>query len=251
MSLDYFDATEQGSPAAGETRVEHAVHIWERWSSLPLAVLALVYLALYALEVLADFTPAALFDVVLVNDIIWGIFIVDFIVRFAISHDKWRFVKRNMVELISLLLPFFRAFRMFRVIVAIGFLTRVAQSLQGKINLYLGLVLPLLVFTCSLGVYEAEHKAPGATITQFGDAVWWAFVTITTIGYGDYYPITFEGRAIAVLLMLSGLALVSLITISIGSWFLSRLELDLDIKQRAPGKRAPKRTAPKGRDEAN
>ena len=147
-----------------------------------------------------------------------------------------RFLKRNLVELVSLILPFFRAFRMFRVIVAIGFLTRVAQSLQGRINLYLGLILPLLVFTCSLGVYEAEHTAPGANITNFGDAVWWAFVTITTIGYGDYYPITFEGRAIAVLLMLSGLALVSLITISLGSWFLSRLELDLNLKSRSKKK---------------
>lgn len=231
MSLDYFDSRESDSTAdQNETRVEHAVHIWERWSTLPLAVLAFVYLGLYALEVLADMPPATFMDVLVVNDVIWGIFIVDFAVRFAIANHKWRFVKRNMVELISLILPFFRAFRMFRVIIAIGFLTRVAQSLQGKINLYLGLILPLLVFTCSLGVYEAEHKAPGANITNFGDAVWWAFVTITTIGYGDYYPVTFEGRAIAVLLMLSGLALVSLITISLGSWFLSRLELDLSLK---------------------
>ena len=218
--------------AANETRAEHAVHVWERWSSAPLAVLALVYLGLYALEVLADMPPAVFLDFVVVSDIIWGIFIVDFVVRFVISHHKLRFIKRNAVELISLILPIFRAFRMFRVIVAIGFLTRVAQSLQGKINLYLGLILPLLVFTCALGVYDAEHKAPGANITNFGDAIWWAFVTITTIGYGDYYPITFEGRAIAVLLMLSGLALVSVITISIGSWFLSRLELDLNIKSR-------------------
>ena len=237
MSLDYFDARDPDSTAPqNETKVEHAVHAWERWSTIPLAILALVYLGLYAFEVLADVAPATLFDVILINDIIWGIFIVDFTVRFFISHQKMRFLKRNLVELVSLILPFFRAFRMFRVIVAIGFLTRVAQSLQGRINLYLGLILPLLVFTCSLGVYEAEHTAPGANITNFGDAVWWAFVTITTIGYGDYYPITFEGRAIAVLLMLSGLALVSLITISLGSWFLSRLELDLNLKSRSKKK---------------
>ena len=219
-----------------ETRVEHAVHSWERWSSLPLAALALVYLALYALEVLGHMQPLVVADVLLVNDLIWGIFVADFVVRFFISHKKGQFLKRNLVELVSLILPFFRAFRMFRVIVAIGFLTRVAQSLQGRINLYLGLILPLLVFTCSLGVYDAEHNVPGATITNFGDAIWWAFVTITTIGYGDYYPITFEGRAIAVVLMLSGLALVSLITISIGSWFLSRLELDLNLKSRGKKK---------------
>jgi len=212
------------------TKIEHAVHVWERRSTIPLAVLAIIYLGLYALEVLADMPAATLFDLVLVNDVIWGVFVVDFIARFAMTRDKARFIKRNIVEAVSLLLPFFRAFRMFRVVVALSFLTRVAQSLQGRINVYLGLILPLLIFTCSLGVYDAEHKAAGANITTYGDSLWWTFVTITTIGYGDYYPVTFEGRAIAILLMLSGLALVSVITVSIGSWFLSRLEYDLSIR---------------------
>ena len=85
----------------------------------------------------------------------------------------------------------------------------------------------MLIFTCSLGVYEAEHRAPGANITNYGDALWWAFVTITTIGYGDYFPVTFEGRTIAVLLMLSGLALVSVITVSFASWFLDRMNIEV------------------------
>lgn len=119
---------------------------------------------------------------------------------------------------------------MLRVVIAINFLTRAAKSLQGRINIYIGLVLPILVLTCSLGVFEAEHRAPGANITQYGDALWWAFVTITTIGYGDYYPVTFEGRAIAVLLMLSGLALVSVITVSFASWFLDRMNIEVTTK---------------------
>lgn len=214
-----------------ETRVERAVHKWERLSSIPLAILAIVYLALYALEVLAEMPSAVLFDIILVNDLIWAVFVIDFIARFIMSQDKVRFVRRNIVEAVSLLLPFFRGLRMFRVIVALSFLTRVAQSLQGRINVYLGLILPLLIFTCSLGVYEAEHNAEGANIVQYGDALWWTFVTITTIGYGDYYPITFEGRAIAILLMVSGLALVSVITVSLGTWFLSRLEYDLTVRK--------------------
>jgi voltage-gated potassium channel len=203
---------------------------WESVSAIPLAALALLYLALYAVEVLAHLDPATLWDFVLVSDIIWGIFIVDFVARFFMSRHKGEFLKKNVIELIALILPMFRAFRMFRVLVAIGFITRVAQSLQARIGVYLGLILPLLVFTCALGVYEAEHRVPGANITQFGDAIWWSFVTVTTIGYGDYFPITFEGRAIAVLLMLSGIALVSVITVSFASWFLGRLEYDLTSK---------------------
>jgi voltage-gated potassium channel len=213
-----------------ETRLENRVRVWERRSTIPLAILALVYLALYAVEVLAKLPPAIFFDFVLISDIIWAIFIVDFVVRLSLTHHKAKFLKRNIIELISLVLPMFRAFRMFRVIIALGFLARVAQSFQGRVNIYVGVILPLLIFTCSLGVYDAEHRVAGANILNFGDSLWWAFVTVTTIGYGDFYPITFEGRAIAVLLMLSGLALVSVITVTFASWFLGRLEYDLTTK---------------------
>ncbi|MFM2321771.1 MAG: hypothetical protein RL612_918 [Actinomycetota bacterium] len=206
---------------------ERAVEKWERHSTIPLALLALVYLGLYAVEVLGDESQVILFDLILVSDIIWGIFIVDFVARLVLHDNKKSFLKKNIIELIGLLLPFFRAFRMFRVVIAIGFLTRAAKSLQGRINIYIGLILPMLIFTCSLGVYEAEHRAPGANITNYGDALWWAFVTITTIGYGDYFPVTFEGRTIAVLLMLSGLALVSVITVSFASWFLDRMNIEV------------------------
>jgi voltage-gated potassium channel len=211
-------------------RTDLAVAKWEKISTLPLALLALAYLALYALEVLGHWSPNLMFDFVAVSDVIWGIFILDFVARFLMSHNKGTFMRRNVVEFVSLVLPVFRAFRMFRVVVALGFITRVAQSLQARIGIYLGLILPLLIFTCSLGVYDAEHLVPGAKITSFGDSVWWAFVTVTTIGYGDYYPITVEGRMIAVLLMLSGLALVSVITVTFASWFLGRLEYDLTSK---------------------
>ncbi|MEN9714446.1 MAG: hypothetical protein RLZZ164_1110 [Actinomycetota bacterium] len=212
------------SPAS---KGELAVRRWERVSTIPLAVLALVYLGLYAFEVLGHGEKLMIADAIFVSDAIWALFIVDFAARFILHDQKTLFLKRNVIELVGLILPFFRAFRMFRVIIAIGFLTRVTQSLQARINIYLGLILPLLIFTCSLGVYEAEHNAAGANITNFGDAIWWAFVTITTIGYGDYYPITFEGRAIAVLLMLSGIALVSVLTVSFASWFLDRLDLQV------------------------
>jgi voltage-gated potassium channel len=211
---------------------ERAVEKWEKRSTIPLAALALVYLGLYAVEVLGNEDAVTLFDLILISDIIWGVFIVDFVARLLLHDNKAKFLKSNLIELIGLLLPFFRAFRMLRVVIAIGFLTRAAKSLQGRINIYIGVILPILIFTCSLGVYEAEHMAQGATITKYGDALWWAFVTITTIGYGDYYPITFEGRAIAVLLMLSGLALVSVITVSFASWFLDRMNIELTTRKK-------------------
>ena len=221
-----------------ETKTEHAVQVWERWSTVPLAILALLYLGLYSVEVLGHLPPALFFDFVVISDIIWAIFIIDFVVRFTLSPAKVPFLKRNAIELVALILPFFRAFRMFRVIIALGFLSRVGKSLNARINIYVGVILPLLIYVCALGVYDAEHKAPGANILNFGDSIWWAFVTICTIGYGDYYPVTFEGRSIAVLLMVAGLAFISVITVSVATMFLNRLEYDLLQKRVAPKRKA-------------
>ena len=218
---------------AHETKAEHAVHVWERWSTIPLAILALLYLALYSIEVLGNLAPVLFLDFVVVSDIIWGIFVVDFLARFVLSNQKGRFLKANAIELISLVLPFFRAFRMFRVVIALGFLSRVGKTLSARINIYVGLILPLLIYVCALGVYEAEHLAPGANIKQFGDAAWWAFVTLATVGYGDYYPVTFEGRMIAVFLMIAGLAFVSVIAVSVATMFLNRLEYDITKRKNA------------------
>ena len=219
MSLDY-QVPRAGEPAepADETKVEAAVHKWERWSGFPLAVLAVAYLAIYAHGVLSDLGPTVVFQEVVITDIIWLIFVFDFIIRFYISREKLTFLKRNVVEVVSLFLPLFRAFVIFRVVVVIGFLARAAQGLRGRINLYLFVALPLFVFTGALGVYDAEHDVVGAKITDFGDAIWWAIVTVTTIGYGEYYPI-------------------SMITVSLGSWFLSRLNTEFTMGAKKDAKK--------------
>jgi voltage-gated potassium channel len=75
----------------------------------------------------------------------------------------------------------------------------------------------------AVAVYDAERDAPDASITSFGEALWWTITTISTVGYGDRYPVTFEGRLIAASLMVAGIALLGVVTASIAAWFVETL----------------------------
>ena len=72
----------------------------------------------------------------------------------------------------------------------------------------LAVLTSLIIIFGGIGVYLVEHKHQGANITTLGEALWWAVVTITTIGYGDYYPVTTIGRIIAIFVMFSGIGIV-------------------------------------------
>lgn len=83
--------------------------------------------------------------------------------------------------------------------------------------------MPTIIFCASLAVLDAERGRPGAIIVSFGDAVWWAVTTVTTVGYGDLYPVTTEGRLIAVGLMVAGIALIGVVTASVATWLIDRV----------------------------
>src|SRR3546814_7980382 len=78
-----------------------------------------------------------------------------------------------------------------------------------------------IVFIVSLAVFDAEHGI--GDIATYPDAVWWAFVTITTVGYCDFYPVTLIGRITAVGLMVGGLALIGVVTATLASWIVERV----------------------------
>ena len=198
---------------------------YEELSQWPLVLLALLFVAAYAWGVLRPDLPHPLLVTLRVVTVVaWPVFLVDYVLRLALADHRWRFVRQNWVDGLAVLLPLLRPLRVLSLVrVARVLDRRLTTSLHGRVAAYVTMTASLVVFMASLAVYDAERSAPGASITSYGDAVWWALTTITTVGYGDEYPVTGEGRLVAVLLMVSGIALLGVVTAAVASWFVGRV----------------------------
>ena len=92
---------------------------------------------------------------------------------------------------------------------------------------YLAAAAFFIIFVGGFGVFLVEHGHPGANITQYSDAVWWAVVTLATVGYGDYYPVTALGRIIAIFMMISGVGIFALMVATFARRRLQKAESKL------------------------
>ncbi|MEV0482359.1 potassium channel family protein [Streptomyces sp. NPDC050508] len=208
---------------------------WEQHTEVPLAVASMVFLAAYAVRILAHGLPDTWQDLCLaVLFAAWALFAVDYAVRWRLSGQRLRFVRTHWLDTLVLLLPLLRPLRVVRVYEAVQ--RRHGQprlALHARVIVYAGLSTVLLGFAGALSVYHEEHAAPGATIRTFGDAVWWTCATFATVGYGDVAPVTALGRLIAVGMMAIGLALLGAVTGTFASWLLQVFTREDD--ERPPG----------------
>lgn len=157
---------------------------------------------------------------VTLNVVIWLVFAADLLVRLALAPRRVRYVLRHPVDVLSVLLPMLRPLRVLRIFTAGHMLfTRGAGLVRtGQAVLFSAAV---LVTIGALAILDAERAEPGATITTFGEAMWWAMVTVTTVGYGDHYPVTGLGGAVAAALMVVGISLLGVVTASVAAWFVN------------------------------
>jgi voltage-gated potassium channel len=164
--------------------------------------------------------------------LVCGLFLVDFVVALTTAKNKWRYLYTwGWLDLLSSIpaLPaarigrvarIFRIVRVIRGIRATRLLAALVMRKRGE-NTFLAaaLVGVLLTITCGAAILHFEAHADG-NIKTADDAVWWALVTITTVGYGDRFPVTTEGRVIAVVLMFAGVGLFGTFSGFLASWFI-------------------------------
>ncbi len=188
-------------------------------------MLAVAFLVAYAWPVVHPRLDSQLrLTLGVVSWTVWGAFAVDFIMRIALAEDRWRYAIRHWYDVALITLPMLRPLRLLRLLALARVLNRsAAGSLVGQVSAYVAGTTVMAVGLGAVAVLDAEQNAPGANIKSFGDALWWAATTVTTVGYGDRYPVTTPGRFIAVGLMIVGIALVGAITASVAAWMVSQV----------------------------
>ncbi|WP_149825540.1 potassium channel family protein [Streptomyces tailanensis] len=201
---------------------------WEQHTQQPLFGLAAVFAVAYAVPIVQ---PDASADVKWWCEVtewaVWGAFAFDYLVRVALAERRREFVRSHWLDLCAVVLPMIQPLRLLRVVATlllVGQRARIASQI--RLTTYVGgSVVGLLMFG-SLAVLSVERNSPDGNIHTLGDAVWWSFTTMTTVGYGDHAPTTGLGRVLAVGLMLSGIALLGVVTANIAAWFIARFEKD-------------------------
>ena len=157
---------------------------------------------------------------------VWAVFAADYLARLTLAPRKGAFVRRNWFDLVVIVLPVLRPLRLVQVILVLGFINKRARmvTLRRSVAWYAGAGAVLLIVCSALAVLDAERGAPDAVITDFPEALWWAATTVTTVGYGDFYPVTLWGRVVAIVLFTAGIALLGVVTGTLASWFVEMLD---------------------------
>lgn len=200
-----------------------------RWE-ITLVLAAVVFLAAYAVSILD--THLSPMERHMCNVVVWGtwaLFTVDYVVEFRKSNNKRKWVIRHVLDFAAIILPMLHPLRLLRVVPMLRVLNRMTvASLRGRVAAYIVSASVLVGCTASLTCLDVERTAPGSNIHTFGDSAWWTISTMTTVGYGDHYPVTTEGRFIGAALMISGIALLGTVTATLASWITEQVKRDDD-----------------------
>ncbi len=189
-----------------------------------MACLAVVVGVIAIMELTQDLNPAQERAYLLIDYAILTVFAIDYFYRLARAPDRRAFVQGHVIELLAIL-PLgkqFRVFRLFRVLRMFVFTHRMWLTVRGVFRTN-GLIYALLVTLGIMGAAAFSVMYFEPEMDSFGEALWWALVTITTVGYGDIAPDSPGGRITAAVLMVTGIGMIGMVTGSIATYFVGRI----------------------------
>ena len=215
MSIDSAPPIASSPVASSSTENRRNVFIqkYTQKTTLLLSALALVYLFTFSFQAIWPDKNAEWYQwMSLFSTLLWVLFALDLFFRFFVTTHKRHFFRRNWLDTITVLVPQLRALRTLAAFTKNGILSKGKGFFSGGAVATAVIGSLIVIWVGSLSVLSAERDAQGADIVSLPDSLWWMFETITTVGYGDFVPVTWLGRSIAVVIMLLGISLLGVVT---------------------------------------
>ena len=207
---------------------------WRKYSEWPLIGAAFLFLAAYSVLIIVE--PSAPYSDAM-TFVIWSTWVafgVDYIIKLLLAPRPGRWLIRHPFELLMVVLPVMRPLRLLRPFTLRQVMERApGTAIRTRFMAYVIASAIILIYTVALSVLSFEKGAQNANITTMGDSLWWAMVTITTIGYGDFYPVTVLGRWAAAALMVGGFVVLSMVTAAVSSWLVESVAAATDARKEA------------------
>jgi voltage-gated potassium channel len=196
----------------------------ERVTRFPMALLGVAWLVIAIIVLTSDVKGSISTALVGTIFALWVIMLVEYLLRLVITPDPLDYLKRRWVEPATVVVPVFQGWH----VIGIERVTLLVREGELRVeailkhhSLYRVLIaVAATLITGSWLVLLFEENAKGSNIHNYPDALWWAVVTVTTVGYGDRFPVTEGGRAVAVILMLVGIGLIGVLTATVASVFI-------------------------------
>jgi voltage-gated potassium channel len=223
------------------TRTPETYERFQKAAEVPMLVASFAFLLVIVVPWVFELSEGTRDAVSAVSWFIWALFVAEYLVLLYLAPSRWEMVRTHVLDLLIIVLPFLRplraarSLRLLRVFAVAGrFAVAVRAVIHRKGFRAFGVVAMAVVVGGGLLVYAFERGSSDSNITSLPDALWWAIVTSTTVGYGDHFPATAEGRAVAVVLMLLGIAMLSVVTANIAAYFVTQDEAETtdDIERR-------------------
>jgi voltage-gated potassium channel len=198
-----------------------------------MTVLALIWLPVLVVPFTTTLHGAVALTFGVIDYFVWAAFGVEYAVKLWLALDRWAFLRHHLLDLAIVAVPIlrplrlariFRIVRLGRVVLVLGGGLKRARAVLAHHGLQFVLlaVMTIVFAAAGLEVYFERHAAGSQAIHTYGDALWWAVVTVTTVGYGDKVPVTGAGRVVATALMMTGIGLVGALTATIASYFVQQ-----------------------------
>lgn len=209
----------------------------EDWLETPMLVLSFAWLGLFIIELIWGLSQW----MEIASNTIWIIFILDFIVKFAVAPHKKTYLKQNWLTAISLLLPALRTFRLVRVVRSLRtvrairglrllrVMTRTNRGMRALSSSftrrgfgYIIMLTAIITLVGAAGMYAFESEfSDGSGLNNYGTALWWTAMLITTMG-SEYWPQSTEGRVLCFILALYAFAVFGYVTATLATFFIGR-----------------------------